>query len=72
MAGHGIGHFVSFQDVLESAVSLEPGQIFSQQLVTFTEEAIGIRLGQDGYAFAEVRGIPPREQVAELGASPAG
>ncbi|MCB1855821.1 MAG: outer membrane protein assembly factor BamA [Pseudomonadales bacterium] len=34
------------------------GQIFSQQLVTATEEYITRRLGNDGYNFAKVTGIP--------------
>lgn len=34
------------------------GQIFSQQLVTATEEYLTRRLGNDGYNFAKVTGIP--------------
>ncbi|MCB1846059.1 MAG: outer membrane protein assembly factor BamA [Halieaceae bacterium] len=34
------------------------GQIFSQQLVTATEEYLTRRLGNDGYNFAKVSGIP--------------
>ena len=34
------------------------GQIFSQQLVTSTEEYMTRRLGNDGYNFAKVTGIP--------------
>ena len=34
------------------------GQIFSQQLVTSTEEYLTRRLGNDGYNFAKVTGIP--------------
>jgi outer membrane protein insertion porin family len=34
------------------------GQVFSQQLVTATEEYLTRRLGNDGYNFAKVTGIP--------------
>jgi outer membrane protein insertion porin family len=34
------------------------GQVFSQQLVTGTEEYLTRRLGNDGYNFAKVTGIP--------------
>ncbi len=34
------------------------GQVFSQQLVTSTEEYLTRRLGNDGYNFAKVTGIP--------------
>ena len=35
-----------------------PGQVFSQQLVTSTEEYLTRRLGNEGYNFAKVTGIP--------------
>ena len=35
-----------------------PGQVFSQQLVTSTEEYLTRRLGNEGYNFAKVTGMP--------------
>ena len=37
---------------------VQEGQIFSQQLVTSTEEYLTQRLGNEGYNFAKVTGIP--------------
>ena len=37
---------------------ISDGQIFSQQMVTSTEEALTKRLGDEGYNFAKVTGIP--------------
>jgi len=37
---------------------LSDGQIFSQQMVTSTEETLTRRLGDEGYNFAKVTGIP--------------
>lgn len=43
---------------LKRFVLVSEGQIFSQQLVTSTEEYMTRRLGNDGYNFAKVTGIP--------------
>jgi len=43
---------------LRRFVLVAPGQIFSQQLVTATEDYITRRLGNEGYNFATVTGIP--------------
>ncbi len=43
---------------IEAGYQVRPGQIFSQQLVTSNEEWIKRLLGNLGYAFAEVNGIP--------------
>ncbi|MCB1699851.1 MAG: outer membrane protein assembly factor BamA [Pseudomonadales bacterium] len=43
---------------LKRFVLVTEGQIFSQQLVTGTEEYMTRRLGNDGYNFAKVTGIP--------------
>ncbi len=44
--------------VLERAFLVREGQRFSQSLVTTTEEFIKRIMGNEGYAFAEVEGIP--------------
>ena len=38
------------------------GQVFSQQLVTATEDYLTRRLGNEGYNFAKVTGIPEVEE----------
>ena len=37
---------------------VEPGQVFSRQVMTATSDLIGRRLGNEGYTFANVNGIP--------------
>ncbi len=37
---------------------VEPGQVFSRKLMTKTSELIGRRLGNEGYTFANVTGVP--------------
>jgi outer membrane protein insertion porin family len=43
---------------LEGLILTQPGQTFSQAVLTQSEELMGFRLGQDGYAFAEIRAVP--------------
>jgi len=44
--------------VLSSLVSLEKGQIYSRRSMTESSSAISDRLGEDGYAFADVNVVP--------------
>lgn len=37
---------------------VEPGQVFSRQVMTASSDLIGRRLGNEGYTFANVNGIP--------------
>ena len=61
------GEMVVPADDLRGLIFPQPGQIFSQQLLTFTEEAMKLRLGRDGYAFAEVRSLPDlNEETKEV------
>jgi len=48
------GNMVVPEERLRTFLYAQPGQPFSQQLVTFTEEDIKLVLGREGYAFAEV------------------
>jgi outer membrane protein insertion porin family len=50
------------EDVLRAFLYVQPGQEFSQQLVTFSEESITRILGQQGYAFAEVQTLPELDE----------
>jgi outer membrane protein insertion porin family len=52
------GEMVVPEKDLRALILPQPGQIFSQQALSFTEEAMKARLSQDGYAFAEVRSVP--------------
>ena len=52
------GDMVVPEETLQGLVLAAPGQIFSQALLTRTEELMSFRLGQDGYAFAEIRAVP--------------
>ncbi len=46
------------QSEIEALLMVHDGQIFSRQLMTTTEELITKRLGDEGYTFAKVSGIP--------------
>ncbi len=45
------------QDLL-GLVLAKPGQVFSRKLITQSTELMGFRLGQEGYAFAQIDPIP--------------
>jgi outer membrane protein insertion porin family len=52
------GEMVIPEEALRALILAQPGQTFSQVLLTQTEQFMKLRLGQDGYAFAEVRAVP--------------
>ncbi len=52
------GDLVLPEQDLSRFLLVAPGQVFSQQLVTSTEEYLTRRLGNEGYNFAKVTGIP--------------
>jgi outer membrane protein insertion porin family len=52
------GNMVLPEQTLRLFLYVQPGQEFSQQLITFSEQDIKLRLGRDGYAFAEVQTVP--------------
>ncbi len=54
------GELILPETALQPFVQVRPGQIYSQRLLTNTEELIQLRLGEEGYAFTEV------EPVTEL------
>ncbi len=56
------GDLVLPEDDLKRFVLVREGQVFSQALVTSTEEFLVKRLGNEGYNFAKVRGIPEVEE----------
>jgi outer membrane protein insertion porin family len=52
------GDLVLDQEVLKRFVLVQKGQMYSQILVTQSEDYISKRLGNDGYTFAKISGIP--------------
>lgn len=50
------GDLVVAEEQLKPLLIVKKGQVFSQQLVTYTNDLIKRRLGNEGYTFAEVRG----------------
>ncbi len=52
------GDLVDSEEVLRLMIQLRPEQVFSQQLVTSTSEFMTQLLGNRGYFFAEVDGVP--------------
>ena len=51
------GDLILPESALGPYVQVRPGQIFSQRLLTGTEELIQLRLGEEGYAFTQVEPI---------------
>ncbi|HEX7972290.1 MAG TPA: outer membrane protein assembly factor BamA [Thiobacillus sp.] len=43
---------------LQKLITLKPGEVFARDRLTETTKAIGDRLGNDGYAFANVNAVP--------------
>lgn len=46
------------EETLQSLLLVQKGQVFSRKLMVTSSELISRRLGNDGYTFADVRGIP--------------
>lgn len=46
------------EDQVKSLLLVKPGQVFSRKVMTTTSELITRRLGNEGYTFANVNGIP--------------
>ncbi len=52
------GNLVVDEEEIRNLVLIEPGQVFSRQVMTATTDLISRRLGNEGYTFANVNGIP--------------
>jgi outer membrane protein insertion porin family len=59
------GDLVNAENLLRAAIFVQPGQIYSQALVTGTEEIMVQFLGNLGYAFAEATGVPEASEDDE-------
>ena len=53
---------------LKKLIVVGPGDPFAQNLLTLTEKAMGLRLGVDGYAFAQVRALPDLDKEKKTAA----
>ena len=58
------GDFVVDEAELNQYVLLKPGMRFSQRLITQSSELIRLRLGQEGYGFAEIVPAPEIDEDA--------
>lgn len=52
------GEFKVPEDELRNLIQLKAGDVFSRERLTESNKAIGDRLGNDGYAFANVNAVP--------------
>ncbi len=52
------GRFVVPEEILRQFIFIRPGETWSQRLVAASEEALRNRLGEAGYAFADVAAVP--------------
>jgi len=53
-----VGDLPVDEELLNSLVLIKTGEIFNQYLITETEELFKNILGNEGYSFAEIRGVP--------------
>ena len=59
------GNMIVPEEVLRLFVYPQPGQQFNQRAVTLTEEDLKLRLGRDGYAFADVQTVPELDRESK-------
>jgi outer membrane protein insertion porin family len=55
------GRFVVPEVILRNYVFAKEGQIFSRRVITDSEEAIRNKLGESGFSFADVSGVPTED-----------
>jgi outer membrane protein insertion porin family len=58
------GRFVVAEEILRQYLQVQPGQMYSQRQIAASEEAIRNRLGEAGFAFADVVAVPMAENDA--------
>lgn len=54
------------EDQLKRLFLVKEGEVFSQQRVTSTNQLLTRRLGNDGYIFAEVQGVPELDEEKKV------
>ncbi|MBF7729707.1 outer membrane protein assembly factor BamA [Pseudomonas sp. N040] len=52
------------EEEIRALLLVQPGQVFSRKIMTTTSELITRRLGNDGYTFANVNGVPQPDEQA--------
>src|SRR5690606_36719160 len=52
------GRTIVPEQELRGLILAQPGQIFSQRVLSQSEQLMSLRLGRDGYAFAQIRAVP--------------
>ena len=57
------GELLIPEEEIRSLITIKPGETFSREKLTESSKAIGDRLGQDGYAFANVNANPDIDKV---------
>ncbi len=57
-----VGEMVVPEESLRAMVLAQPGSIFSQQLLTSSAEFMSFRLGEQGYANAEIEPVPTLDE----------
>ena len=60
------GDIILPEDELKKFILVQNGQTFSQALVTNTEQLLQKRLGNEGYNFAKVKGVPDSNDETKL------
>lgn len=59
------GDIILPEDELRKFILVKDGQTFSQALVTNTEQLLTKRLGNEGYNFAKVKGVPETDDTGK-------
>lgn len=60
------GDIILPEDELRKFILIKSGQTFSQALVTNTEQLLTKRLGNEGYNFAKVKGVPETDDAGKI------
>ncbi len=60
-----VGDLPIEEEVLKTLILIKKGERFNQYLITETEEIFKNILGNEGYSFAEVRGVPDVNEESE-------
>ena len=58
------GNIIIDEEEAQNLLLAKPDQVFSRRIITTTEEVLSRRLGNEGYTFANVTGIPTPDHEA--------
>ncbi len=56
------GNTLIAKEQIESLIEVKPGDVFSRKALTETSKKVGERLGEEGYAFANINAIPTTDK----------